>query len=96
MSFQFWVSSVEKRGGIYPEDVRAFREYCQVGDRLTCFVGRPTTNDAEGDIEQESTCVVTGKYPYVATTTKGTFQWSMLTIWNKHVLRAAQKYGAIR
>lgn len=94
MNDGFWVSSTEIRGGIPREDVRTFRDYVQPGDKLTCYTGIPTEKRQEGYIEQESRCKVLRKYPHVVLTSKGCFQWTLLTIWNKDILREAQKFGA--
>ena len=84
MSDHFWVRT-EPRGGIYLEEVERFRERVQIGDRLTCYTGSPTATASEGKVDQESRCTVQKKYRHIALTSKGCFQWSMLTIWNRHL-----------
>lgn len=74
-------------GGLYPEEVARFRERIQKGDRLTCYTGKPTETKHEGESEEESRCTVLKKYPHIALTTKGCYQWTMLTLWNRHLAK---------
>lgn len=74
-------------GGLYPDEIARFRERVRVGDRLTCFTGKPTETSQEGKNEEESRCTVRAKYPYIALTSKGCFQWAMLTLWNRHLAK---------
>ena len=75
-------------GGLYPDEIARFRERIQPGDRLTCFTGKPTETSQEGKSEEESRCKVAKKYTHVALTTSGTcYQWTMLTLWNRHLAK---------
>ena len=74
-------------GGLYPDEIARFRERIQPGDRLTCFTGKPTETSQEGKNEEESRYTVRAKYPYIALTSKGCFQWAMLTLWNRHLAK---------
>ena len=74
-----------KVGCTTQKEVRIFRKYVQIGQRLNCMV-------FEGDIDSKATeekasqCFLLKKGKYTAQTTEGTMQWTLLTIWNKRLL----------
>lgn len=74
-------------GGLYPDEIAHFRERIRPGDRLTCFTGRSTETKPEDENEEETRCTVKKKYPYIALTSKGCFQWTMLALRNRHLAK---------
>ena len=67
-------------------EVQLFREYCTIGQRLNCMVFEKDEGVKRPAEEKKTTCRLLKKGRHTAQTTKGTMQWTLLTIWNKRLL----------
>lgn len=75
-----------QRGYTTLKEVELFREYCEIGQRLNCMVFEKEEGVKRPVEEKPTTCRLKKKGRYTAQTTKGTMQWTLLTVWNKRLL----------
>ena len=75
------------REPITQNDIRYFRDRCQIGQELNCMVIKESDVTAHGSYEVPARCVVLHKGQHVAMTDIGTQQWALLAVWNKNKLR---------
>ena len=77
-------------GAITVAQVKFFRVMVTEGQRLRCKIFKEDNGPSArpvGQQEVDDICILQRKFPFTADTSKGSLQWTMLTIWNRELLK---------